>query len=180
MPHHDPEEFRPIGSIAARLLQAESTSRLVSGLRKARRVVGWWAPSETNGFAGRLAPRAAESSFALVAELVTSSRLMAGLASVIALLAVIVREATVFRVCNEGLSAIRALARWQRVRLLGWMLAIAVLTHVLLARGDIVASKGTLLVLPAGALIVAIGLLWGSRTLASAWDQRRIGRPGSE
>ncbi len=182
MPHHNPEQVRSVGSndVIAWLRRAEGTSRLLRVLEKVRRALGWWAPPEPSGFGRGLTPRAAESDFMLVAELVTRSRLVAGVTSIFALLAVIAREATVFRVWGTGLSAIRALARWQRVRLLGWLLAIAVLTHVLLAAGDIVESRGTLLVVPAAALLAAVGLLWGCRALASAWEQRRIGRPGSE
>jgi hypothetical protein len=180
MPHHDPEKVQSPGSNTAWLRQAVTTSRLLSSLRNVTRASGWWTPSETNGFARGLTPRAAESDFALVTELVTRSRLVAGVTSIFALVADISREATVWRVWNESLSAIRGLARWQRVRLLGWLLATATLTHLLLASGDLVESRGTMLVVPAAALLAAVGLLWGSHALASAWEQRRIGRPGAE
>ena len=182
MPHHDPEMVRPVDSngVIASLRHAEGTSRLLRCLEKIRRIFRGSAPAEPSALSKRMTPRAARSDFKLVDELVMSSRLMAGLESLFALSVVIAREAAVVRVWSTGLGAIRALARWQRVRLLGWLLGIAVLTHVLLAAGDIVESRGTLLVVPAAALLAAVGLLGGSRALASAWEQRRISRPGSE
>lgn len=66
-------------------------------------------------------------------------------------------------------------ARWQRVRLVGWMLLVAALTHATFTGSDRSLSPSGLAGL-AGVLVLAIGLMLGCRAIASAWEHQDIFR----
>jgi hypothetical protein len=107
---------------------------------------------------------------------VEGSRLLTAVEECFVTLSMAWRYSAAGRFVGQTLYQIHALESWQRVRLIGWMLFIAVLTHGLLVGfGDPSASSVALMVW-GGMLALALGLIWGCRAVAAAWVHRADAR----
>lgn len=80
------------------------------------------------------------------------------------------------KLVESVLRHVRALELWQRVRLIGWMLFVAVLTYRLLVGLSDPSIRSMDLITWGGMLVLSLGLMWGCRAVASAWVHRAEAR----
>ena len=112
------------------------------------------------------------AALARVTVVVEHSRLLTAVERCLALPSVAWRHAAAGGCVQAALRQARALEPWQRVRLIGWMLFVAVLTHRLLVGFGDPSTRSVDLMVWGGMLALALGLMWGCRAVASAWVHR--------
>lgn len=89
------------------------------------------------------------------------------------------RASLVLGSVSSAVGPFRALEIGQRVRLIGWMLLVAVVTRALAAQALEASAPGAPAVVGwTVALLVAVGMMRGSAVIASAWIHRRDAREG--
>ncbi len=120
------------------------------------------------------------AALARVTVVVEDSRLLTSVERCLTLPSVAWRHATTGGCVEAALHQARALEPWQRVRLIGWMLFVAVLTYRLLVGFSDPSIRSVDLIVWGGMLALALGLMWGCRDVALAWvhwvDTRACGR----
>lgn len=116
-----------------------------------------------------VAPRDETATLARVTAVVEDSRLLTTMERCLALPSVAWRHAAAGGRVQAALRQARALEPWQRVRLLGWMLFVAVLTYRLLVGFSDPSIRSVDLIVWGGTLALAVGVMWRCRKVASAW-----------
>ena len=127
-----------------------------------------------------ITPRDEAADLARVTVVAEDSRLLIAVERCLALPSAAWRHAAAGECVQAALRQIRALELWQRVRLIGWMLFVAVLTYRLLVGFSDPSIRSVDLIVWGGMLALAVGMMWGCRDVALAWvhwvDTRARGR----
>ena len=116
------------------------------------------------------------AALARVTVVVEDSRLLTAVERCLALPSVAWRHAAAAGCVEAALRWARALEPWQRVRLIGWMFFVAVLTYRLLVGFGDPSARIVPLMVWGGMLALAVGMMWGCRYVASAWVHRADAR----
>lgn len=117
-------------------------------------------------------PRSEDTAFTHIIRVIEASCLFTMVAQCFTQLSMTWRHSVVYGLLEFALHRIRMLRLWQRVRLLGWTLFVAVLTYrFLVGIGDFF-TYPVALVVSSGLLVLAAGMMWGCRAIACAWVHR--------
>ena len=114
-------------------------------------------------------PRDDAAALARVTVMAEDSRLLTVVKGWLALPSATWRHSAAAGCVEAALHQLRGLEPWQRVRLIGWMLFVAVLTYRLLVGFSDPSIRSVDLMVWGGMLALALGLMWGCRDVALAW-----------
>lgn len=117
-------------------------------------------------------PRSEDAALHHIVRMIEASCLFTMLAQYLAQLLMAWRYSVVSRFLEVALHRVSMLELWQRVRLLGWTLFVAVLTYRLLVGIGDSFPYPIVLVVWGGLLVLAVGMMWGCRAIARAWVHR--------
>lgn len=112
------------------------------------------------------------AAFTHIIRVIEESCLFTMLAQCLAQLLMAWRHSVVSRSLELAIHRVSMLELWQRVRLIGWTLFVAVLTYRLLVGIGGAFTYPVALVVWGGLLVLALGLMWGCRAIACSWVHR--------
>ncbi len=158
------------------LRRVVSTSRLCAFLAAVARPMLRAARRVEDLIARGVTPHDEAAALARVTVVVEDSRLLTVVKGWLAIPCATWRHSAAGKWVESVLRHVRALEPWQRVRLIGWMLFVAVLTYRLMVGFGDPSARSVALMVWGGMLALSLGLMWGCRKVASAWVHRAEAR----